>query len=181
MLPLPVLKYDIIYIDPPWPYYGSTTKNAAAGKHYDLMSMDDIKALPIRESLNKTGACFCWTTGPKLHFGIQALEAWGLHYRGIAHIWAKCRKSDGQLIHGQGVPATYSKPTSELLLLATTCKKGRPFPLLDHKLPQIVAAPRGEHSAKPQVFRDLIVKGYGDRSRLEMFARGTRQSLPLHS
>lgn len=169
----PTEKYDIVYADPPWPYYGDPNKNAAAGKHYSLMSMEDICSLPVRSLFDGAGALFCWATSPRLHFALQAIEAWGLHYRGIAHIWAKSRKSDGALIHGQGIRATYSKPTTELLLLATTCKTGRPFPLLDEALPQVVLAPRGRHSEKPADFRGLIEQGYGKRPRIELFARGS--------
>lgn len=169
--PFPSKKYDIIYIDPPWYYYGSPTKNAAAGKHYDLMDQIDVEALPIKQLLNKKAACFVWATCPRLDYAIKAINAWGLHYRGVAHIWIKTRK-DGKIIHGQGVPPTYSKPTSELLLLATTCKTGRPFPLLDSKLPQNVLAPREKHSKKPDVFRQLIERAYGAHPQLEMFARG---------
>jgi N6-adenosine-specific RNA methylase IME4 len=169
--PFPNKKYDIIYTDPPWHYYGSTTKDAAAGKHYDLMLQDDIEKLPVKDLLNPKGACFVWATGPRLDYALSAINAWGLHYRGVAHVWVKTRK-DGKIIHGQGVPPTYSKPTTELLLLATTVKKGRPLPLLDKALPQVVLAPREAHSKKPAIFRELIEKAYGDCSRLEMFARG---------
>ena len=174
--PWPTQKYDIVYLDPPWPHYGDPNKNAAAGKHYSLMSMSEIKAIPIRSFLNKSGAVFCWATGPRLNLAIDAINSWGLYYRGVAHIWVKTRKSDNIIIHGQGVPPTYSKPTTELFLLATTKKTGRPFPLLDKALPQVVLAPRASgkksHSTKPEVFRNLIVRAYGDRSRIELFARG---------
>lgn len=170
-IPLPNKTYDIIYADPPWHYYGSPTKMAAAGKHYDLMKQEDIENLPVKQLLNKKAACFVWATGPRLHYALSAISAWGLHYRGVAHVWIKTRK-DGKIIHAQGIPPTYSKPTSEMLLLATTCKNGRPFKLLDSKLPQVVLAPRENHSKKPDIFRNLIEQAYGKRPRLEMFARG---------
>lgn len=167
----PTKKYDIIYIDPPWEHYGSPTKMAAAGKHYDLMSQEEVRRLPIKNLLNAKGACFIWATCPRLDLALDAIEAWGLHYRGVAHIWVKTRK-DGKIIHGQGVPPTYSKPTTELLLFASTTKKGRPLPLLNKALPQVVLAPRAEHSRKPAIFRELIERAYSSKNRLEMFARG---------
>jgi len=164
-------RYDIVYADPPWSYYGSATKNAAAGKHYPLMELSELAALRVgQDLLSNPGALFLWATGPRLDFAFDLIRAWGLHYRGVAHVWVKTRK-DGTPIHGQGIPPTYSKPTTELLLLATTKPRGRPFPLLDSALPQVVFAPRGKHSEKPAVFRDLIARGYGDRSRIELFAR----------
>ena len=31
--PLPAGPYDVVYADPPWYYYGSSVKDAAAAKH----------------------------------------------------------------------------------------------------------------------------------------------------
>lgn len=172
----PTEKYDIVYIDPPWPHFGDSQKNAAAGKHYNLMTMEQIKSMPIKSIMNRPGALFCWATCPRLDLAIDAIEAWGLHYRGVAHTWVKTRRKDNGIIYGQGIPPTYSKPTTELLLLATTKKTGRPFPLLDNAIPQVVLEPRAQgkksHSKKPQVFRNLIERAYGKRNRIEIFARG---------
>lgn len=153
--------------------YGDPNKNAAAGKHYDLMTTEEIHSLDMRGILRdpKHGAFFIWATCPRLDLAIDAIRAWGLNYRGVAFVWVKTRK-DGGIISGQGVPPTATKPTSELCLLATANKRGRPFPLVDHGAAQVVLAPRtGQHSGKPQTFRDRIVALYGDRPRVELFAR----------
>lgn len=163
-------KYDILLLDPPWPYTGSPTKDAAAGKHYPLMTLAEIQAIPVRAMMNKRAILFLWATCPRLPDAIQTIEAWGIWFRSVSFIWVKTRK-DGGIISGQGVPPSTTKPTTELLLAATTMRTGRPFPLLDHAMGQVVLAPRGAHSAKPAVFREKIVQLYGDRPRLEMFAR----------
>jgi N6-adenosine-specific RNA methylase IME4 len=167
-----MMGYDIILADPAWPYYGSTTKNAAAGKHYDLMSLAQIGAIPVRAMANPKAALFLWATCPRLPDAIDTIRAWGFHYRGVAFTWVKTRR-DGGIIHGQGVPPTITKPNCELLLVATTMKRGRPFPLLNHAMGQVVLAPRGKHSAKPPIFREKIVELLGDRPRVELFARET--------
>ena len=164
-------RYDVVYADPPWPMWGSSQKDAAAGKHYDLMSLPEILGLPVRSLFRgKNGALFLWCTCPRADLAFQAISAWGLHFRGIPFIWTKSRQ-DGGLIHGQGVPPTCTKPTSELCLLATVKPKGRPFPLLNSAMGQVVVAPRGRHSEKPAEIRDRIVTLYGDRPRIELFAR----------
>ena len=66
---------------------------------------------------------------------------------------------------------TFTKPTTELLLVATTNKTGRPFPIQDLRQSQVVLHPRAEHSRKPRIFRDCIEALCGDRSRIELFAR----------
>src|SRR5262249_55396628 len=94
-----------------------------------------------------------------------------LHYRGIAYIWVKTNKQ-GKPMGARGVPPTFVKPTTELVLAATTVKRGRPFPILDFKQPQTVFAPVTKHSAKPLEVRERLEKLCGERPRLEMFARG---------
>lgn len=163
-------KFDIVYADPPWSYYGSETKDAAAGKHYKLMSQDDLAALPIRDLMNKKAALFLWATCPRLNYAIELIDRWGLHYRGVAYVWVKTNRA-GKIIKGQGVPPTFTKPTTELLLAATTMRTGRPFPLLDLAQGQVALAPRGRHSEKPDVFYTLIEQLCGKRPRIELFAR----------
>lgn len=165
-------EYDIVYADFPWMMYGSKTKNAAAGKFYNLMPDDEVLSFPMKSLLRdpKHGAFFIWATCPRLDMAIRAISAWGLVYRGVAFNWVKTRK-DGKVIGAQGIPPTGTKPTSELCLLATVQKKGRPFKLLDAGVPQVILAPRGEHSAKPPETRDRIVRLYGDRPRIELFSR----------
>ena len=163
-------RYDLIYADPPWPMWGDPNKNAAAGKHYDLMTLDQIKQMPIKSLFRDKGALFLWATCPRLDIAMDTIKAWGMHYRGIAFIWVKTRK-DGEIIHGQGVPPTATKPTSEVCLLATTNKQGRPFPLTSHNTPQVILHPRGRHSQKPSTIRRHIEQLYGDRPKIELFAR----------
>lgn len=165
-------KYDIIYADPPWPYYGDGNKNAAAAKHYLLLSFDEICQIPIMKLFRdkKHGALFLWATSPKLDLAIHAIEKWGLFYRGVAFVWVKTNRMGG-IIGAQGVPPTATKPVTEFCLLATACKYGRPFPLLSSRVSQVVLSPRGAHSEKPHIVRDLIVQLYGDRPKIELFAR----------
>lgn len=166
------MKYDIAYVDPPWPYYGSATKMAAAGKHYPLMTMEELSALPVRAILSEKAAVFMWVTCPKVDAAIDLLRAWGLNYRGVAYVWIKTRK-DGAPMGARGVAPTFTKPLTELVLAATTNRIGRPFPVLDFKQTQTVFAPVGAHSAKPPEVRLRIERLCGDRPRIELFARGS--------
>lgn len=168
--PLPRKRYDIVYVDPPWYYYGSPIKDAAAGKHYPLMSLEELAAIDVRQMLSPRAAVFIWATCPRLNFAFKLIESWKLHYRGVAYVWVKVNR-EGKIISGQGIPPTFTKPTSELLLVATTNATGRPFPILDLAQPQVVLHPRGAHSEKPAIFRSLIESLCGRRSRIELFAR----------
>jgi N6-adenosine-specific RNA methylase IME4 len=168
--PLPSKRYDIVYLDPPWYYYGSPVKDAAAAKHYPLMTLEELARIDVRSILAKSAAVFMWATCPRLDFALKLIEAWGLHYRGVAYVWVKTN-AKGAIIAGQGVPPTFTKPTTELLLAATTKPTGRPFPILDLAQAQVVLGPRGVHSEKPAVFRERIEALCGDRPRIELFAR----------
>lgn len=167
--------YDVVLLDPPWPYEGSATKDQAAGKHYALMSLGALEQLPVRALLAPRSLVYLWATGPKLHLAVQLGLAWGLRFAGVAFVWVKTGRS-GKVIHGQGVRPTITKPTSELVLAFTPVKRGRPLPVLDEGMGQIVLAcrPDNVHSAKPAEIQDRIERLHGPQRRLEMFARNER-------
>lgn len=171
MLPFPAHQYQVIYADPPWHYYGDPNKDQAAGKHYSLMSNAEIGALPVASITAPHAALFLWATGPRLPEAIEVMKAWGFHYRGVAYLWVKTAKSDGHIISGQGVRPTFTKPTTEFLLVGSTSRRGRPLKLLTEAQGQVVLAPRGRHSEKPAVFRERIIALVGDVRRIELFAR----------
>ena len=164
------MTYDVVLLDPPWPYTGDPNKNAAAGKHYELMDWEDIYNLDIKKYCNKKAWVCVWATCPLLDRQLKVFERWGLHYRGVGFQWVKTRM-DGGIISGQGVPCSFTKPTTELFLVGSTIKNGRPLPLLDHGMGQVVLSPRGKHSEKPRAFQDKIVELFGDVPRIELFAR----------
>ena len=171
-IPFPDKKYSILYADPPWSYFGDPNKPQAAGKHYNLMSTADIKALPIRSITTSKAVCFMWATGPKLPEAIEVMRSWGFYYRGIAYVWVKTNAA-GKIINGQGVRPTFVKPTTELVLVGSTQKSGRPFPLLTEAQGQVLLAsrPGNRHSAKPPEIRERIAALLGDLPRIELFAR----------
>jgi site-specific DNA-methyltransferase (adenine-specific) len=137
-----------------------------------MMETSDICGLPVQDFVKKPAACFLWATGPKLPEALAVMDAWKFFYRGIAYVWVKTSKS-GKPIHGQGTRPTFVKPTTEIVLVGATTKKGRPLPLLTEGQPQVLFAPRpGErHSAKPPEIRERIVELLGDLPRVELFAR----------
>jgi N6-adenosine-specific RNA methylase IME4 len=170
-LDFPDKQYDIIYADPPWYYYGSPDKWAAAGKHYPLMTKEEISALPVASISKNPSVIFMWTTSSQIQASIEVMNAWGFHYRGVAWVWVKTA-IDGHIINGQGVKPSFTKPTSELLLVGSTKPKGRVFPIADQSMGQVVLHPRGRHSAKPDVFRQNIIRLFdGEYDKIELFAR----------
>lgn len=164
----PDRQYDVILIDPPWEYYGNNIK----GNDYLSMCDTEIAMLPMRHLLRKNGVLFLWATCPRLDLAIKVIRHWKLNYRGVAFNWIKVHRKTLQPMHGgHGVKATTTKPQSELVLVATHRDKGRPMPLANECVGQLVFAPRREASRKPDEVRDRIEEMYPFASRLEMFAR----------
>ena len=171
---LPVQKFDVALIDPPWSYFGDQTKDGAAAKFYGTLTDEEIYKLPVRDMLNERSVAFVWATAPRLDAALDSIKAWGLHYRGVAFVWVKTNK-DGIPIGARGVRPSIVKPTCEFVLACSTVKKGRPLPIADESIRNTVLAPTTEHSAKPYVVHERIEALYPQASRIELFAREQRE------
>ena len=170
---LPDRRYDVILADPPWAYYGQQNKWGAAAKFYATAPDEAIVALPIPELLTDRGVLFLWATSPRLDVAMACLAAWRLNFRGIAFVWVKARK-DGGPIGAQGVRPSIVKPTAEYVIAASRVAKGRPMPLADEGVANVILAPKRAHSQKPEEVRDAIDRLYPSVSKLELFARSER-------
>ena len=161
-------KYQIIYADPPWKYNSranhKTRFRGGACGHYSLMTMEEIKSLPINELAEENCALFLWTTFPYLNEQIKLLEHWGFKYRTVGFTWIKTNSKNGKPFFGVGF---YTKSNAEVCLLGI---KGRLKPITN-KISSVVIAPRQEHSKKPSEVRNKIVELFGDLPRIELFAR----------
>jgi len=168
------MTYDVVLSDPPWSYTGQQAKWGAAAKFYDTMSDEDLLAFPAADWLSPKGVMFIWATSPRLDFAIDCIRAWGLTYRGVAFNWVKTRKDGVTPVGAQGVRPSIVKPTSELVLAASRVSKGRPMPLADESVRQIVLAAKSEHSRKPDDVHERIEALYPNASKIELFARRQR-------
>ncbi|MDE2469199.1 MAG: hypothetical protein KGL35_10780 [Bradyrhizobium sp.] len=165
--------YSVILADPPWDHYGPPDKWAAAGKHYPLMTDDEIARLPVPSLLTQRAVLFLWCTSSTLARAITLLDRWDLHYRGVAFVWVKTARS-GLPIGAQGVRPSITKPLTEFVLAGSTSPRGRPLPLSDEAVRQTVFAPRAEHSTKPDEVHASIERMYPAFPKAELFARRPR-------
>ncbi len=158
-------KYKVIYADCPWPYNNPKGNNPSMGGiTYPVMTMENIKGLPVRKIADKDCALFMWATMPKLPEAIDTIKAWGFTYTTCAFTWVKTNPKSGGIYSGLG---HWTNGNAEPCLFA---KIGKPKRIAKN-VKQIVMAPVGEHSAKPPEVRDRIVKLMGNISRIELFAR----------
>lgn len=176
MSTLPTQQFPVVLSDFPWSYYGSPTKDQAAGKHYTCMTDEEIYAFPMKSLLLLKSILFLWVTGPKLDVALKAIEKWGLYYRGVAFDWCKTN-SKGDPINGQGGRPSLIKHAGELVIWASPQKKGRPLPIKDEGMASWVFEPRPQnvHSRKPETVQDRIEKLL-DGPYLELFARRERKN-----
>lgn len=165
--------FDVVVADPPWEYWGSPDKWAAAGKHYPLMSDAALAALPVASLLAPRAVVFVWTTSSSLGRAFRLLEAWGLHDRGVAFDWVKTRR-DGRPLGARGVRPSIVKPLTEQVIAGATVARGRPLPLADEGICQTIFAPVGRHSEKPEEMQDRVDQMYPGMRKLEIFARRAR-------
>lgn len=165
--PLPVgqtaERYSVLYADPPWKYdEGTATPNREIENQYPPMELTAICALPVAQLAAANAVLFMWTTAPKLEEAFQVLRAWGFNYRtGI--VW------DKELMG----PGYWARIQHEHLLIAT--RGDFPTPAPANRSPSVIRQKRGEHSVKPPLFADLIVKAYPELPRIELFCRSPRE------
>lgn len=77
----PTKLYKTIYIDPPWPERGGGKIKRGADRHYSLLPVAEIKALPIRQLADPDGGhLYCWTTNNYLPAALECVKAWGFEY-----------------------------------------------------------------------------------------------------
>ena len=165
---LPNKKYSVIYADPPWSYKDKRDKHprlcGGATVHYNTMSMEDLKQLPIQSIADDNCYMFMWATFPNLQEALDLMKAWGFKYKTLGFSWIKTNKINGKPFFGIGY---YMKSNCEVCLMGL---KGKPFKV-SNSISSVLIEPREEHSKKPDIARDNIVKFCGDVPRIELFAR----------
>lgn len=161
--------YSVIYADPAWTFktYSNKGKGRSAEAHYDCMSLEDIKALPVSDWAAKDCVLLMWITDPMLEKGFEVIKSWGFIFKTVGFYWVKTSKDGIKYPINCGY---YSRGNPEQCLLATRGKPKR----LNADVRKLIISPRREHSRKPDEIYDRIERLF-DGPKLEMFAR---QSYP---
>ncbi len=151
-------KYDVIVIDPPWPY--GTAYNPAgrrAASPYPEMSLDEIRAINLPAADNCV--LWLWTTHKFMRESFGILDAWG--FRDVAILtWVKDRMGLGSWLRSQ----------SEFCIMAV---RGHPTVNLTNQTTVIYGEMR-EHSRKPDEFYSMVeslCSGY----KIDWFSREKRE------
>ncbi|WP_224095814.1 MT-A70 family methyltransferase [Nostoc sp. MS1] len=164
-------QYQCIVIDPPWFYrLRSNDKTHRNRIPYKPMRTEEILALPIPE-LCDAGGCVLWLWFTNNHMieASQCLQTWGFNLKTIL-TWQKITKLGTPHI-GTG---HWLRNCTEHCALAV---RGDVRAFAGRSLTNqstILHAPRREHSRKPPEFFELVEKLCPEMTKLEMFARESR-------
>ena len=162
-------RFPVIYADPPWPWdtWGSASGKirSAPDNHYGTSTLDQIMKLPVAALAADDCALLLWCTGPHIAIGshVEIMTAWGFEPSTIAFDWVKQNPSGEGLHAGMGY---WTRSNTEPCFIAT---KGSPLRLATN-VHQVVMAPVGEHSAKPEEVRRRIEQLFPG-PYLELYAR----------
>jgi N6-adenosine-specific RNA methylase IME4/ParB-like chromosome segregation protein Spo0J len=156
-------KYDVIIVDPPWPYgteYDSETRRCASP--YPEISLEEIRNLKL--PANDKCVLWLWTTNRFLHDAFHILEAWGYTPKTVL-TWGKYRMGTGDWLRGQ----------TEHCILGI---HGNPRINLENQSTLLIAK-SGAHSQKPNKFYQLVdAICFG--KKLDYYAREKRQGWDVY-
>ena len=145
-------KFKTCYADPPWDIQQKGARGAS--RHYDLMTIDRIKAMPIADLMDDNSTLLLWTTSAALPDALDVMRAWGFEYKTNA-VWDKYYMGLGNYFRG----------SHEILLHGVRGKA--PFKFRGQR--STLLFPRQAHSQKPEEMIPLIERVL-DGPYLELFA-----------
>lgn len=161
----PAGGWPLICADPAWKFKAGMNARHAGAK-YQLMTLEEIEAMPIRDIAAKDSWVYLWATEPMREMAHGVLRAWGAKYV-TSGVWVK-RTKHGKLGFGTGFVL---RSSHEPWLIA---KFGRP-PILFRNHRSVIEAPLGGHSEKPQeCYDDFARRVAPDAPKLDLFSRQTR-------
>lgn len=182
--PCPHTRFTAVMADPPWPYdkpralvgnggRGSDGGRAAAivqvdvNAHYETMTVEQIKGLPVEKSMLDDSLLFLWTTNAFLADGTAAdvVRAWGFKPKTVI-TWAKTKA--GTEIEPSMKTGHWFRGASEHIIVGVRGAPKRPDGM--EALPTWQPHHRLPHSVKPDLFYEMVEKVCGG-PYLELFAR----------
>jgi N6-adenosine-specific RNA methylase IME4 len=99
-------KYRTIYADPPWPETGGGNIIRGAQRHFKVMRIPDIIALPVSRICEDNCHLYLWVTNNHLPDGLKVMESWGFRYVTII-TWVKDKIGLGQYFRSMTLPLLF--------------------------------------------------------------------------
>lgn len=195
------MKFDLIYADPPWNWKARSPKgeDRSAKNHYPVMSLEDIKALPVSSIAGDPSVLVMWVIDPMLPQALEVAAAWGFKYATVGLYWIKTNRRapilfEESILRFETVEILkyrrksffftglgyYTRANPEQAWIFTREKnpklkiRGGGLKVKDHGVPRLLVAPVSRHSQKPEEARVRLERLFGEVSRVELFARSRR-------
>lgn len=159
---LPQKKFGVIVADPEWrfePWSRTTGMDRAADNHYPTSCTEIIAARDVPSVAADDCVLFLWATIPMLPHALLVMAAWGFDYKSH-YVWQKDKIGLGY----------WNREIHELLLIGTRGKIMAPAPGTQRE--SVVYDVRGDHSAKPECFLEMIETWYPTLPKIELNRRG---------
>lgn len=200
-------QIDILVADCPWAFSDklkqSKVKRGAEANYKGVLSIDDLKALPIKELVAKDSILVLWCPSSILPEGLEVMKSWGFSFK-QTHIWVKVKKNVlfslisnikkifsnflNQKITAKTVSSTsfdlgsvlsfgmgrLFRQTHEIALVGV---RGKIYDKLKNKSQRSVHfGSVTKHSEKPEILQDMLDKMFTDPDlvKVELFARRDR-------
>ena len=166
--PLVPLRYGVILADPPWRFrtWGEHNQHKSPSKHYDLMTLDDLKALPVSQLATDHAVLVMWAVPPMVPQAIDLMSAWGFKYKTLGS-WAKQSETGRKWAFGTGY---IYRSACEPYIVGTI---GEPK-IGARDVRNLIVAPVREHSRKPDEMHSNLERLFPCVARAELFARESR-------
>ena len=159
---LPDRKFGTIAADPEWRYgvwSRDTGLDRAADNHYPTSDLDAIKARDVAAIAADDCVLFLWSPANRVADAIDVMRGWGFAYV-TQIVWGKTRAGTGYWVRDK----------HEVLLIGRRGKPPAPAP--GTQCESLIVAPQGEHSAKPEIFLEIIERYFPNLPKIELNRRG---------
>jgi N6-adenosine-specific RNA methylase IME4 len=166
--PLQRAAYSVILADPPWHFkvWSKRGETKSASNHYPVMSIADIKALPVAELAAPDCLLMLWATQAQLDQALPVMECWGFKFKSTG-AWAKRSPTGACWAFGTGY---LLRNSAEFFLIGT---RGQPKSQSRSER-NLIVAPVREHSRKPDQAHEMLERMFPLGRRCELFARSNR-------
>ena len=154
-------RFSTVVADPPWPsmHQRATYHRGKPERHYPTMSVEAIADLGVSALAAEDAHLWLWAVNRLMEDAYAVVRAWGFTPMSLL-TWKK---------PGPGM-GYYLRNNTEHAIFAT---RGKPMVPDTAAISSCFEWPRGEHSAKPDAFYD-IVEQVSPGPYLELFARRAR-------
>jgi len=169
-------RYRTIVADPPWEYRDgfpvSPAGKAIAARRglpvwshkplpYPQMTVEELKALPVRGWAESDAHLYLWTTNRYLRDAFDVMQSWGFRFAKTI-VWCKAPR-------GLGPGGTWAQ-TTEYILFG---RRGNLPTKARYDTNWFAWKRQARHSQKPEAFLDMV-ESVSPGPYLELFARRNR-------